>query len=136
MFQNQQIAVSFTNSVLLANLAADKESGTLPAFDYRLANIPGDPHPDGFTYVTGAMIMNTGDEARIAASICSDEELVTASKNGTPVRSSVVAKVSDELPYTFPRTFPGTRSLGTCCSPNSRQLSQAKRAPSRPWTIM
>ena len=105
MFQNQQIAVSFTNSVLLSNLAADMESGTLPAFDYRLANIPGDPHPNGFTYVTGAMVMNTGDEARMAAAkefvkyFCSDEELVVASKNGTPVRSSVVAKVSGELPY-------------------------------------
>ena len=105
MFQNQQIAVSFTNSVLLANLAADMESGALPAFDYRLANIPGDPHPNGFTYVTGAMVMNTGDEARIAASkefvkyFCTDEELVTASKNGTPVRASVVSKVSGELPY-------------------------------------
>lgn len=105
MFQNQQIAVSFTNSVLLANLAADMESGALPAFDYRLANIPGDPHPNGFTYVTGAMVMNTGDEARIAAAkefvkyFCTDEELVTASKNGTPVRASVVSKVSGELPY-------------------------------------
>lgn len=105
MFQNQQIAVSFTNSVLLSNLAADMESGTLPAFDYRLANIPGDPNPNGFTYVTGAMVMNTGDEARMAAAkefvkyFCSDEELVVASKNGTPVRSSVVAKVSGELPY-------------------------------------
>ncbi len=49
--------------------------------------------------------MNTGDEARMAAAkefvkyFCSDEELVVASKNGTPVRSSVVAKVSGELPY-------------------------------------
>lgn len=105
MFQNQQIAVSFTNSVLLANLAADMKSGKLPAFDYRLANIPGDPHPNSFTYVTGAMVMNTGDATRIAAAkdfakfVCSDPELVIASKNGAPVRASVVAKVSNELPY-------------------------------------
>lgn len=105
MFQNQAIAVSFTNSVLMANLATDMANGTVPAFNYRLANIPGDPHPNSFTYVTGAMVMNTGDEARIAAAkdfvkyFCTDPELVLASKNGTPVRASVVEQVSDELPY-------------------------------------
>lgn len=105
MFQNKQIAISFTNSVLLSNLAASMEKGEVEAFDYRLANIPGDPNPNGFTYVTGAMVMNTGDETRIAAAkefvkyACTDPELVLASKNGVPVRSSVVSQVSEELPY-------------------------------------
>ena len=105
MFLNKQIAISFTNSVLLSNLAASMETGEVEPFDYRLANIPGDPNPNSFTYVTGAMVMNTGDEAKMAAAkdfvryVCTDEELVLASKNGVPVRASVVEQVKSELPY-------------------------------------
>lgn len=105
MFQNKQIAISFTNSVLLSNLAASMDKGEVERFDYRLANIPGDPDPHGFTYVTGAMVMNTGNEEKIAAAkdfvkyVCTDEELTLASKNGVPVRSSVVEKVKEESPY-------------------------------------
>ena len=81
------------------------ETGEVEPFDYRLANIPGDPNPNSFTYVTGAMVMNTGDEAKMAAAkdfvryVCTDEELVLASKNGVPVRASVVEQVKSELPY-------------------------------------
>ena len=50
MFQNKQIAISFTNSVLLSNLATSMDKGEVEKFDYRLANIPGDPHPNSFTY--------------------------------------------------------------------------------------
>lgn len=105
MFQNKQIAISFTNSVLLSNLAASMDKGEVEKFDYRLANIPGDPNPNSFTYVTGAMVMNTGDEARMTAAkdfvkyVCTDKELVLASKNGVPVRASVVEQVKGELPY-------------------------------------
>lgn len=105
MFQNKQIAVSFTNSTLLTNLHADMENGTVEKFDARLANIPGDPQPNSFTYVSGFMAMNTKDETRIAAAkdfikfACTDSELVMASKNTLPVRASVTEAVGDELPY-------------------------------------
>lgn len=105
MFQNQQIAISFTNSTLFTNLRTDMANGTLPAFDARLANIPGDPDPHSFTYVSGFMAMNTGDETRMAAAkdfidyVCHDPELVMASKNTLPVRETVTKAVAEELPY-------------------------------------
>ena len=74
-------------------------------FDARLANIPGDPEPHSFTYVSGFMAMNTKDDARIAAAkdfiqyTCTDPELVLASKNTLPVRTSVTEAVGAELPY-------------------------------------
>jgi multiple sugar transport system substrate-binding protein len=105
MFQNKAVAVSFTNSVLFGNVKADMENGKTPKFDARLANIPGETQPTTFTYVTGPCVMNTGDSDRIAAAkafvkfVCSDPELVVASKNGLPVRASVTPKVKDELKY-------------------------------------
>lgn len=105
MFQNKQIAISFTNSTLLTNLFADMDSGAIEKFDARLANIPGDPQPNSFTYVSGFMAMNTKDEARIAAAkdfikfAATDPELVLASKNTLPVRASVTEAVGDELPF-------------------------------------
>lgn len=105
MFQNKAVAVSFTNSVLFGNIKADMNSGKTPKFDARLANIPGEKQPTTFTYVTGPAVMNTGDKDRIAAAkdfvkfVCSDPELVVASKNGLPVRESVIPKVKDELKY-------------------------------------
>lgn len=106
LFQNQQLAISFTNPVLFANAKADMDNGKMKKFDMRLANIPsssGDPLT--FTYVTGAAVFNTQDERRIKASkafvkfISTDEELVVASKNGVPVRESVIKKVKKENPY-------------------------------------
>lgn len=105
MFQNQMIAVSFTNSVLLTNLLSDMANENIEPFDARLANIPGDPEPKSFTYVSGFMAMNTGDDARIAVAkdfikfMATDPELVIASKNSLPVRASVTAAVGEELPY-------------------------------------
>lgn len=129
MFQNQQIAVSFTNSTLYTNLQTDMSNGTVEPFDARLANIPGDPEPHSFTYVSGFMAMNTGDEDRIAASkdfiqyVCTDEELVLASKNTLPVRTSVTEQVKDEMPlleaynanaqyiFNFSNNMPGYNEL-------------------------
>lgn len=105
MFQNKMIAISFTNSTLLTNLQTDMNNGTIEKFDARLANIPGDPDPKSFTYVSGFMAMNTHDDTRIAASkdfiqfVCTDPELVLASKNTLPVRASVTEQVASELPY-------------------------------------
>lgn len=129
MFLNHQIAVSFTNSTLYTNLQTDMANGTVEPFDARLANIPGDPDPHSFTYVSGFMAMNTGDEDRIAASkdfiqyVCTDEELVLASKNTLPVRASVTEAVKDELPlleaydanaqyiFNFSNNMPGYNEL-------------------------
>jgi len=106
MFQNQQLAISFTNAILLNNAKADMESGKAPKFDMRLANIPsasGDPLT--FTYVTGAAVFDTKDETRIKVSkdfvkfVSTDPELVKASKNGVPIRTSVVEEFEAEKPY-------------------------------------
>lgn len=105
MFQNQQLGISFTNSVLYNNVKADMESGNVPEFDMRLANIPsksGDPLT--FTYATGSAVFDTKDEKRMEVSkdfvkfYSTDSELVKASKNGVPVRTSVAKEFADEYP--------------------------------------
>lgn len=69
MFQNQKLGISFTNSVLYNNTLADMESGKIPAFDARLANIPSESgDPLTFTYVTGTAVFDTKDETRIKVS--------------------------------------------------------------------
>lgn len=105
MFQNEQLAINFTNSVLFNNKKADMESGEAPEFDIRLANIPSESgDPLSFTYVTGAAIFDTGDEQRIEVSkdfvefFSTDPELVKSSKNGIPVRTSVAEEFKDENP--------------------------------------
>ena len=106
MFQNQQLAISFTNAILFNNAKADMENGKAPKFDIRLANIPSESgDPLTFTYVTGASVFDTKDETRIKISkdfvkfISTDPELVKASKNGVPVRTSVVKEFSTEQPF-------------------------------------
>lgn len=105
MFQNQQIAISFINSVLYNNTIADMEEGKMEKFDVRLANIPSESgDPLTFTYVAGAAVFDTKDETRIKVSkdfvkfFSSDKELVKASKNGIPVRTSVANEFKDEKP--------------------------------------
>ncbi len=106
MFQNQQLGISFTNAILFNNAKADMESGKAPKFDIRLANIPSESgDPLTFTYVTGATVFDTKDETRIKVSkdfvkfISTDPELVKASKNGVPVRTSVAEEFSAENPF-------------------------------------
>ncbi|WP_071459186.1 ABC transporter substrate-binding protein [Bacillus massilinigeriensis] len=105
MFQNQQLAISFTNSVLASNAKADMESGKAPKFDMRLANIPSESgKPLTFTYVTGAAVFNTEDKTRMKVSkdfvkfMSTDPELVKASKNGVPVRTSVAEEFKGDNP--------------------------------------
>lgn len=106
LFQNQQLAISFTNPILFANAKADMDNGKMKKFDMRLANIPSESgDPLTFTYVTGAAVFDTQDDRRIKASkafvkfISSDKELVKASKNGVPVRTSVIDEVKADNPY-------------------------------------
>lgn len=105
MFQNQQLAISFTNAVLFNNAKADMEAGKAPKFDLRLANIPSESgDPLSFTYVIGASVFQTGDETRIQVAkdfvkfFSTDPELVKASKNSIPVRSSVASEFKDQYP--------------------------------------
>ena len=147
MFQNKQIAVSFTNSTLLTNLLNDMAAGNIESFDARLANIPGDPEPKSFTYVSGFMAMNTKDDARIAASkdfikfVCTDPELVLASKNTLPVRASVTEQVKDELPYlaaytanqkyifNFSNNMPGYSELRNVLFPELQAALTGEKTP-------
>lgn len=105
MFQNQQVAVSFTNSVLFNGILKDMENGVVDQFDVRLANIPGEKDPLSFTYVTGGTVFNTGTEAEVEASkefvkyFSTNEELIKASTNSLPVRESVSKEALADLPY-------------------------------------
>lgn len=148
MFQNQQLAVSFTNSVLFNNKKADMDNGEAPEFDMRLANVPsisGDPLT--FTYVTGASVFDTGDEKRIEVSkdfvkfFSSNEELVKASKNGVPVRSSVAEHFKDENPlfaaydenaqylFDFTGSVPGYNQLREVLYPELQALFTGEKTP-------
>ena len=106
MFQNKQLAVSFTNSVLYNNMLADMENDIVDKFDARLANAPAAKgvDPSAFTYITGSMVFDTEDEAenKVAKDFVKfyseHEELIEASTNTLPVRSSVSERNSD-LPF-------------------------------------
>lgn len=141
MFQNQQLGISFTNSVLFTNAKADMESGKAPKFDLRLANIPSESgDPLTFTYVTGASVFNTGDETRMKVSkefvkfFSSDPELVKASKNGVPVRNSVAEEFKADNPifeaynenaqymFNFTGSVPGYNELRQVLYPELQAL--------------
>lgn len=141
MFQNQQLAINFTNSVLFNNMKADMESGQSPKFDARLANIPSDSgDPLTFTYVTGAAVFDSGDDTKIKVSkdfvkfFSSDPELVKSSKNGVPVRSSVAEQYMDENPlfaaydenaeyiFSFTGNVPGYNQLRQVLYPELQAL--------------
>lgn len=105
MYQNQQLGVSFTNSILYQNGLADMEEGKAPKFDSRLANVPCETDEAvSFTYVIGTCVFDTGDETRIKVSkdfvkfMSTDSELIKASKNGVPVRTSIANEFKDEMP--------------------------------------
>lgn len=97
MFQNQQVAVSFTNAVLYSGMLGNMENGSLEQFDVRLANIPNVDGPKAVTYVLGSAVFNTNGPAREALAkdfvkfYSENEDLVKASLNSLPVRESVVA---------------------------------------------
>ncbi len=148
MFQNQQLGVSFTNSVLYNNIKADMASGNVPEFDARLANIPSESgDPLSFTYVTGASIFDTGDKTRMEVSkdfvkfFSSDPELVKASKNGVPVRKSVVEEFKGENPlfaayeansqymFSFTGNVPGYNELRQVLYPELQALYTGEKSP-------
>lgn len=104
LFQNQKVAINFGKSANVVDITADMKSGKLPAFDMRIANLPGKT-PLAFTYVYGTLAFDTGDAARIVASkkfikfVSTDPTLVKASQNGVPVRNSVIKEVKNQMLY-------------------------------------
>ncbi len=147
MFQNQQLGVGFVNSVLYNNMLADMEAGKAPKFDARLANIPSESgDPLTFTYVTGASVFNTGDETKMKVSkdfvkfFSTDEELVKASKNGLPVRTSVSEEFKAEKPlfeaydknaqymFNFTGSVPGYSELRQVLYPELQALYTGEKS--------
>lgn len=104
MFQNQKIAINFGSSANVISTISDMKSKKASTFDLRIANIPGQT-PLSFAYLYGTLAFDTGDAERIEASkkfikfVSTDPELVKASKNGVPVRDSVIPKVKGDMPY-------------------------------------
>ncbi|WP_026907182.1 ABC transporter substrate-binding protein [Paucisalibacillus globulus] len=148
MFQNQQLGISFTNSVLYNNLQADMENGNVAEFDARLANIPSESgDPLSFTYVTGTAVFDTGDETRIKVSkdfvkfFSTDPELVKSSKNGVPVRTTVADQYKDENPlfaaydenaqymFSFTGNVPGYSELRQVLYPELQALYIGDKTP-------
>ncbi|MBP6322516.1 MAG: extracellular solute-binding protein [Fusobacteriaceae bacterium] len=147
LFQNQKTAINFVNSVLLTNIQKDMADGKIGKFDLRLANIPGEKAPASFTYVTGACVFNTGNEAKMAMAkkfvqfFSTNAELVKASKNGIPVRDSVATAVSAELPYlkayqenakyifNFSNNTPGYAELRTLLFPELQAVFTGQKTP-------
>ena len=148
MFKNQKIAIAFTNSVLFNNTKAEMNEGKAPKFDIRLANIPSESgDPLTFTYVSGAAVFNTQDESRIKVSkdfvkfFSTDPELVKASKNGVPVRTSVADEFKSENPlfeaydknapylFNFTGSVPGYSELRQVLFPELQAIFTGQKSP-------
>ncbi|WP_195515975.1 ABC transporter substrate-binding protein [Enterococcus dispar] len=105
MFQNQQVAVSFTNAMLFNGMLGAMKDGTVENFDARLANVPGKKMPVSFTYVLGSGVFNTNGEKRkdlaqdFVKFYSENKELVEASINFLPIRNSVADAHKADLPY-------------------------------------
>ena len=104
MVQNQQVGISFANSVLYAGMLESMDNGSLKKFDVRLANIPGKTKPLSFTYVLGSGVFNTNGEKRMKLAqdfvkfYSENKELVQASMNFLPVRNSIIEIEKDKMP--------------------------------------
>jgi len=106
MFQNQEVAVSFTNTILYNNMLADMDDDVIDSFDARLANVPAaeEEEPPVFTYILGSIVMDTLNDAENEVAkdfvkfYSEHEELTNASLNTLPIRSSVTEEFSDDLP--------------------------------------
>ena len=150
MFQNQKLAISFTNSVLFNSAKADMAAGKAPKFDIRLANIPSESgDPLTFTYVSGAAVFNTKDKTRIKVSkdfvkfFSTDPELVKASKNGIPVRTSVANEFKSQNPlfaaydknaqylFNFTGSVPGYSQLRQVLYPELQAIYTGQKTPAQ-----
>ncbi|WP_019240835.1 MULTISPECIES: ABC transporter substrate-binding protein [Bacillus] len=150
MFQNQQLAINFTNAILYTNAKNDMKNGDLPKFDVRLANIPSESgDPLTFTYVTGAAVFKSEDKIKTKVSkdfvkfFSTDEELVKSSKNGVPVRSSVAEEFANEQPlfkaydenskylFTFTGNVAGYNELRQVLYPELQAIYTGEKKPEK-----
>lgn len=148
MFQNQQLAISFTNPILFNNAKADMASGKLNKFDMRVANIPSESgNPLTFTYVVGASVFQSKDPKRVEVAkdfvkfFSTDPELVKSSKNGIPVRKSVAELYKQEKPFfaaydanskylfNFTGNVPGYSQLREVLYPELQALYMGAKSP-------
>ncbi|WP_211746048.1 extracellular solute-binding protein [Paenibacillus sp. Marseille-Q4541] len=148
MFLNQQLAISFTNPVLYNNAKADMDSGKQTKFDIRLANIPSESgDPLTFTYVVGASVFQSKDPKRVEVAkdfvrfFSTDPELVKSSKNGIPVRSSVITEFEKDYPlfkaynenakylFNFTGNVPGYSQLREQLYPELQALYTGAKTP-------
>lgn len=148
MFLNQQLAISFTNPVLYNNAKADMDSGKQTKFDMRLANIPSESgDPLTFTYVVGASVFQSKDPKRVEVAkdfvqfFSADPELVKSSKNGIPVRSSVITEFEKDYPlfkayndnakylFNFTGNVPGYSQLREQLYPELQALYTGAKTP-------
>ncbi|TBL80157.1 ABC transporter substrate-binding protein [Paenibacillus thalictri] len=148
MFRNQQLAISFINPVLFNNMKADMASGKSAKFDVRLANIPSESgDPLSFTYVVGASVFQNKDQTKVEVAkdfvkfMSTDPELVKSSKNGIPVRSSVVKELKDVNPlfaayeanskylFNFSGNVPGYSQLREVLYPELQALFTQAKTP-------
>ncbi|MQW23090.1 MULTISPECIES: ABC transporter substrate-binding protein [unclassified Lactococcus] len=104
MFQNQQVAISFTNAVSYQGILSNMDSGAMTKFDARLANIPSTTNPMSFTYILSSAVFKTNGEKRkelaqeFVKFYSENKDLIQASTNFLPVRASVAAAESKENP--------------------------------------
>lgn len=103
LFQNQQLGISFTNTILYNTMMGEMERGTLDSFDARLATNPSiEDDPIAFTYILSSIVFNTGEDEEVDRAkdfvqfYSADDELKMASAQGVPVRDSVVEQLSTE----------------------------------------
>ncbi|WP_240415724.1 ABC transporter substrate-binding protein [Paenibacillus periandrae] len=148
MFQNQQLAISFTNPILFNNMKIGMDTGKSTKFDIRLANIPSATgEPLSFTYVVGASVFQNKDEKRVEVAkdfvkfFSTDPELVKSSKNGIPVRSSVSDEFKNEKPlfaaynanskylFNFTGNVPGYSQLREVLYPGLQALYTGAKTP-------
>ena len=149
LFQNQQVAISFTSSILFTNMFNSMANGEIPEFDARLAlNPSATEDPIAFTYVLSSVVFNTGSEAEVQAAkdfvqfYSSDEDLVQTSSQGVPVRDSVSESLSaEEFPfleakqeisaevYNFSNNTPGYSQLRNLLYPELQAAFTGAKTP-------
>lgn len=149
MFQNQNIAINFTNTILYNIMMDEMEAGNVGEFDARLATtLTAENERIAFTYILSSIVFNTGEDAEVEAAkdfvkfYSSDEELKMASAQGVPVRDSVVEELSaednpfleanqalSEETYNFSNNTPGYAELRNILYPQLQAVFTDSKTP-------
>lgn len=152
MFQNQQVAISFTNAVSYQGILDSMKNKVMPKFDARLANIPSTTKPLSFTYILGSAVFKTnGNERNELAKefvkfYSENKELIRASTNFLPVRSSVAKTESLKNPLinsymdndknivNFSNNTPGYAELRTALYPEIQSVLTGEKSSKQALT--